>query len=239
MNSDSNSALEIARNPRVSVKGIFADVARHSLPLLSLYVFHHSIANYALLTAFDLSLGLMLIVGTTRDRTDPTTVDPRSRWFVSRLAAILMLAIFLGTIAAIITIPIGMPAFIFGLFVGENLLTILSHQTFWIPVIVMSLLAALRAQVAFEATTAPVGRGEPTSTGPVIGNLEEDRRRSLAAQAAQVTLIAAFAALCYVLIPFGRWGLYALPILYAALLVFYDVRPDIGQRIFPELWQEK
>ena len=30
-----------------------------------------------------------------------------------------------------------------------------------------------------------------------------------------------------------------LPIVYAALLVFYDARPDIAQRIFPKLWQQK
>ena len=34
-------------------------------------------------------------------------------------------------------------------------------------------------------------------------------------------------------------GLYALPVLYNAVLVFYDARPDVGQRIFPTLWQEK
>jgi hypothetical protein len=41
------------------------------------------------------------------------------------------------------------------------------------------------------------------------------------------------------LITFGRRGLGALPILYAALLVFYDARPDIAQRIFPKLWQKE
>jgi fatty acid desaturase len=68
---------------------------------------------------------------------------------------------------------------------------------------------------------------------------QQDRKRSLAANAAQVTLIATFVALCYLLINFGHWGLYALPILYTALLVFYDVRPDLAQRIFPELWRER
>src|ERR1043165_292437 len=104
---------------------IALDLLRHALPLIPLYLLRGSITSYLLLTAFDLSLGLMLIVGTTRDRTDPTTVDPRSRWLAARLAAILVLAIFLGIVATIITIPIGMPAFIFGLFVGEDLLTIL------------------------------------------------------------------------------------------------------------------
>jgi hypothetical protein len=52
--------------------------------LVSLYAFNGSIESYLLLTAFDLSLGLMLIVGTTRERKDPTMVDPRSRRLVSR-----------------------------------------------------------------------------------------------------------------------------------------------------------
>jgi len=37
----------------------------------------------------------------------------------------------------------------------------------------------------------------------------------------------------------GRFGLYALPILYTALLVFYDARPDLARRIFFKLWREK
>jgi hypothetical protein len=52
-----------------------------------------------------------------------------------------------------------------------------------------------------------------------------------------VTLIATFACLCLVLITLGRWGLNAFPILYAALLMFYDARPDVAQRISPKLWR--
>ena len=80
--------------------------------------------------------------------------------------------------------------------------------------------------------------GSPTHAAPVIGNLEQDRKRSMAANAAQATLIATFVLLCYLLIHFGRWGFYAFPIFYAALLVFYDARPDLAQRIFPKLWRE-
>jgi hypothetical protein len=50
---------------------IVADIARHALPLVSWYRLHGSIPGYLLLTAFDLSLGLMSIVGTPRDRADP------------------------------------------------------------------------------------------------------------------------------------------------------------------------
>jgi len=226
------------RAQRVSFMNIVADVWRHALPLLSLYLLKGAIAGYLLLTAFDLSLGLMLIVGTTRDRNDPTAVDRRSRWLVSRVAAVLMLAIFLAIVAAIITLPIAGPLFIFGLSTGVDWWGLLSHRGFWISVAVMSLLAAARAQSAFEATTTPGSKGLPTHAAPVIGNLEQDRKRSMAANAAQVTLIGTFVFLCYLLIHFGRLGLYALPILYTALLVFYDARPDIAQRIFPKLWRE-
>lgn len=238
----SRSAPEaaIAESPRqrVSLGNILADLWRHALPLVSLYLFHGSIASYLLLTAFDLSLGLMLIVGTTRDRKDPTTVDPRSRWLVSRVAAALVIAVFLAIVAAIITLPISGAAFIFGLSTGVDWWDVVSHRGFWIPVVAMSLLAAVRAQGAFEATTTPGARGAPTRAAPVIGNLEQDRSRSLAANAAQVTLIATFVGLCYVLMYFGSWGFYALPIIYTALLVCYDARPDIAQQIFPKLWRK-
>jgi len=54
-----------------------------------------------------------------------------------------------------------------------------------------------------------------------------------------VTLLVTFAALCYLLIVFGRYGLRVLPVLYAALLVFYDARPDLARRMLPALWQER
>lgn len=223
----------------MSFAAIVVDVARHALPLLPLYVFHGNFASYVLLTAFDLSLGLMLIVATTRDRGDVNSVDPRSRWLIMRFIAWLVAAAFLAFMSAIIAIPIAMPAFIFGVITDVDWKAMMSHTGFWGPVAGMSLLAAARFQRQFEATTTPGKRGQPTSRGPVIGNLEQDRKQSLAGKAAQITLIATFAALCYVLIVFGRHGLYALPVIYAALLVFYDIRPDIGERIFPKLWQEK
>lgn len=223
---------------RMSPAAVALDAARHLLPLAPLYLFGGSIAGYLVMTAFDLSLGLMLIVGTMRDGNDPTAVDPRSRWPIARLAAILVLAIFLGLAASVVAIPISLPAFIFGLATGVDWRALISHQTFWIPVVCMALLAASRAQFAFEATTAVGGRGAPTRTAPVVGDLQQDRNRSLAAYAAQLTLIATFVLLCYTLIVFGRGGYYALPILYAALLVFYDARPDLAQRIFPALWQK-
>jgi hypothetical protein len=224
---------------RRSAMNIVIDVVRHLVPLLPLYLLNGNIASYLLLTAFDLSLGLMLIVGTTRDRKDPTSVDPRSRWLVMRLLAVVFIAVFLAIVAAIITVPIAAPAFIFGLATGVDWWGTVTDKHFWIPVAGMSLLAAARAQGLFEAATTPGHRGQPTRAGPVIGDLEGDRRRSLADNAAQVTLIATFAALCYVMLSFRRWGSYALPIVYAALLVFYDARPDIAQRIFPKLWQQK
>lgn len=218
---------------------IVLDVLRHALPLIPLYFWHGSITSYLLLTAFDLSLGLILIVGTTRDRNDPTTVDPRATLLASRLASVLVLAIFFGVVAAIITVPIGMPAFIFGLATAGDLSTLLSRPNFWIPIAVMALTTAVRAQQRFEATTTPGKIGTSPHVAPVIGDLQGDRERSKAANAAQVTIIATYVALSYLLSNFGGSGFFILPILFAALLVFYDARPDVARRIFPKLWQEK
>jgi hypothetical protein len=234
-----NAAPRSAPGAPISVMGIAADVVRHALPLVPLYFFNGNIASYVLLTAFDLSLGLWLIVVTTRDRGDVNSVDPRSRWLIFRIAAVLVVAVLLAFLSAIMSIPIGMPAFLFGMFTGIDWSQEMLRRGFWIPIVGMSLLAAVRFQGTFESRTSAGARGQPTNKGPIIGDVAQDRRRSLADKAAQVTLIATFAALCYILITFGRSGLYALPILYAALLVFYDTRPDIAQRIFPKLWQEK
>jgi hypothetical protein len=197
-----------------------------------------SITSYLLLTAFDLSLGLMLIIGTTRDRSDPTTVDPRATWLASRLTAVLVLAIFFGIVAAIITVPIGMPVFIFGLTKAGNLPDLLSHPNFWVTAAVMAIATGTRAQLSFESVTTPGERGTSPYAAPVIGDLESDRRRSKAANAAQVTIIATYVALSYLLINFGQRGLFILPILFAAFLVFYDTRPALAQRIFPRLWRQ-
>jgi hypothetical protein len=222
---------------RWSAMATVLDVWRHALPLVALYLRHGSVASYLLLTAFDLSLGLMLIVGTTRDRRDPTTVDPRATWLVSRMTAVLVLAIFLGIVAAVITIPIGIPAFIFGWYTGVDWRVLFSQPGFWISVVGMSLIAGARAQHRFEATTTPGKLHTSAHVAPVIGDLEQDRRRSKAANAAQVTLIATYVVLSYVVSIFGRTGFNVFPILYAALLVFYDARPDVAQRIFPDLWR--
>src|SRR3954463_2700381 len=105
---------------------IAVDVLRHALPLIPLYLWRGSITSYLLLTAFDLSLGLVLIVGTTRDRSDPTTVDPRATLLAPRLTSILLLAVFFGIVAAIISVPVGMPAIIFGLATARDLPALLA-----------------------------------------------------------------------------------------------------------------
>jgi hypothetical protein len=218
---------------------ILLDVLRHVLPLIPLYFWHGSITNYLLLTAFDLSLGLMLIVATTRDRSDPTTVDPRATWLVSRLTAVGALAVFLGVVAAIISVPIGMPAIIFGLATAGELPALFSRPSFWITAVTMALATGARAQHSFEAVTTPGEIGTSPHAAPVIGDLEADRRRSKAANAAQVTIIATYVALAFLLSNFGRSGFTIFPILFAALLVFYDIRPDLAQRIFPSLWRRE
>jgi len=220
------------------VWAIVVDAARHALPLIPLYFYHGSVPGYLLLTAFDLALGLMLIVGTTRDPKDPTTVDPRAAWFISRLTAALVLAGFLGGVAAILTIPLGIPAFISGLHAEVDWMALVTQPGFYLPVVLMAVSAGVRAQLRFEATTRVGERGTSLHAGPVVGDLARDRQVARAAYAAQVTLIGVYVALAYGLSVFGHRGLFIFPMLYAALLVFFDARPDIGQRIFPELWRE-
>ena len=217
---------------------IALDAVRHALPLLPFYFWRGNITSYLLLTAFDLSLGLMLIVATTREKSDPTTVDARATWLISRLAAAMVLAVFLGGVAAVISIPLFMPAVVFGTAAHLDWGALLIRPGFWVPAIGMALLTGARAQMSFESVTTPGAIGTSPQAAPVIGDLEEDRRHSKAAYAAQVTIIATFVGLSYLLATFGARGLFVLPIFFAALLVFYDARPDLGQRLFAELWRE-
>jgi hypothetical protein len=221
------------------VKAIVVDAVRHALPLVPLYFYHGSVPAYLLLTAFDLALGLMLIVGATRDAKDPTTVDPRAASFVARLTAALILAGFLGGVAAIFTIPLGMPAFISGMHAQVDWMALVTGPGFYLPVGLMALSAGVRAQLQFEATTRVGEWGTSLHAGPIVGDLARDQRMAKAAYAAQVTLIGVYVALAYGLSVLGHRGLFIFPVLYAALLVFFDARSDIGQRIFPELWREE
>lgn len=224
---------------QVSYRSLAFDIGRHALPLVSLYFLHGTAETFLLLTAFNLSLGLMLIVGTTRDRGDVTTVDPRSRWFIMRWIAVLFNAAFLALISAFIMLPIVFPGCLLGLSAGVDWSELLARKSIWIPVVGMSLLASSRYQELFEARTTPGARGQPSRANPIVGDLEQDRSRSLADYAAQVTLIATYVFVCYMLIEFGGWGLYAFPPLYTAMLIFFDARPDIGKKIFPKLWQRQ
>ena len=232
--SDNTGAVTGA--PRV--KAIALDAVRHALPLILFYLRGGSITSYLLLTAFDLSLGLMLIVGTTRDRRDPTTVDPRATRLLSRMTAVLALAGFLGFVAAIISLPMSIPAVIFGWSTGVDWRALFARPGFWISAAVMALATGARAQHSFESVTTPGEIGTSPHAAPILGDLDQDRRGSKAANAAQVTIIGTYVALSYLLSIFGRGGLFVFPILYAALLVFYDARPDVAQRIFPKLWRE-
>ena len=229
------TAAQVQRAP---LRYIAVDIGRHALPLVSLYFLHGNIGSYLLLTGFDLSLGLVLVVATTRDKNDPTAVDPRSRLAVVRLLTVPLLALGFGIIAAIITLPISGMAIMLGLISGIDWWDVLSNKSFWIPIAGMSLFAAARGQLAFAVTSVGTVGGD-THAAPVIGNLDVDRQRSLAAYGAQVALIATYALLCFWLTYIGRWGLYAFPILYAALLVFYDARPDLIHGLFPEFWRNR
>ena len=220
------------------IKAIVVDGVRHALPLVPFYFYHGSVPAYLLLTAFDLALGLMLIVGTTRDAKDPTTVDPRASWFISRVTAALVLAGFLGGVAAFLTIALGIPAFISGMQAHVDWMALVTQPGFYWPVVLMALAAGVRAQLRFEATTRVGEWGTSLHAGPIVGDVARDRQIAKAAYAAQVTLVGVYVVLAYGLSVVGRFGLFIFPVLYAALLVFFDARPDIGQRIFPDLWRE-
>jgi hypothetical protein len=220
------------------VKAIVADGVRHALPLVPFYFYHGSVPAYLLLTAFDLALGLMLIVGTTRDAKDPTTVDPRAAWWISRITAALILAGFLGGVAAFLTIPLGIPAFISGMQAHVDWIALATRPGFYWPVALMALSAGVRAQLQFEAATSVGEWGTSLHAGPMVGDVARDRRMAKAAYAAQVTLIGVYVVLAYGLSALGRLGLLIFPGLYGALLVFFDARPDIGRRILPDLWRE-
>jgi hypothetical protein len=243
---DEDGATDVVRIPRASPLNIVADVVRHAIPLVPLYVFNGSLLGYMLLTTFDLAMGQVLIFNTTPGPVDPArgrgtmrTVDPRSRWLISRILSVIVEGAMFAIEAAVISVPIAGPAWIFGIVTSMNVSEVMSQRGFWIPVVAMALIAAARFQGAFESWTVPVHQGAPDPKIPVSGDVVAERRHSLAASAAQLTLIATFMALCYALVTFGRSGLYALPILFAILLVFYDARPDIAQRILPALWRKK
>ncbi|MBL8523583.1 MAG: hypothetical protein JNN20_07840 [Betaproteobacteria bacterium] len=223
----------------IDKKKFILDLARHMAPLVSLYFLDGSIPRYLLLTAFNLSLGLMLIVGLTREASDPTTVDPRAATPQARLAAVVILSIFLAVVAAIITVPISSAALIMSMADDTDWGALFSHKPFWVMVAFVSLIAGLRGQLGFEATTTVGQKGTAPQAAPVVGDIAQDRKRSKADYAAQVTLIATFVFLSFLMANFGSWGFYTLPIAYTALLVFFDTRPDIGRKIFPEMWREE
>jgi len=223
----------------INLRTLALDLGRHALPLVSLYCLHGNAETFLLLTAFNLALGLMLIVATTRDRGDMTTVDPRSRWLVMRWTAVVFNAAFFAALAAFIMFPIFIPAFLLGLRAGVDWSALLAQNSVWIPAAGMSFLASVRFQDLFEARTTPGAKGQPSRANPVVGDLTTDRRRSLADYAAQVTLIATYVFVCFALIEFGGWGLYAFPPIYTAMLIFFDARPDIGKRVLPKLWERQ
>jgi hypothetical protein len=131
-----------------------------------------------------------------------------------------------------------MLAFISGLQAQVDWMALLTRPGFYLPVVVMAVSAGVRAQLRFEAVTKVGERGTSLHAGPILGDLARDRQTAKAAYAAQVTLIGVYLALAYGLSVVGERGLFVFPVLYAALLVFFDARPEIGQRIFPGLWRE-
>ena len=116
---------------------------------------------------------------------------------------------------------------------------LLAHRNFWVMDAFATLIAGLRAQLGFEAVTVVGEVGTSPKAAPVIGDLAQDRKRSMADNAVQVTLIGTFVFVSFAMPHFGTWGFNVLPIAYTALLVFYDTRPDLGRKIFPQMWQRE
>jgi hypothetical protein len=201
-----DSALQNGRTDvdRPRARMILADAVAHAVPLIFFYRADGSVQGYLLLTAFDLALGLMLIVGTTRDPNDPTTVDPRAAWVSARIAAALIQGVFLGVVAAFLLIPLGMPAFISGMEAHVDWIDLVTRPAFYLTVAFMMLSVGVRAQLRFEATTRVGERGTSLHAGPVVGDLGRDRRNAQAAYAAQVTLIGVYLFLCFSLLHFSR-----------------------------------
>ena len=66
-----------------------------------------------------------------------------------RALAVLVLAVFFAVVAAIVTVPIAMPALIIGMNQGTDWWDVVSQRGFWTTVAIMSLLAAVRGQRQF------------------------------------------------------------------------------------------
>lgn len=218
---------------------LILDLVRHAVPVAEFYVFGGAIERWALLTAFDLALGLVAIVGMTRSANDPVSVDARSRALPAQAASVVILAVLFGAVALVVAMPIGLPAFLWSLSHGLDWQALLTSPSVWAQVGMMSGSAALRAHLAFTATTAVQGERPAEDADARRAAIDASRDRSRAANAAQVTLIATFVGLCYLLMSVpGDGVLNLLPAAYSALLAFYDARPDIGERLFPELWRK-
>lgn len=217
---------------------LFFDLLRHLPPLVEFYAFGGAIERYALLTAFDLALGVILIVATTRSATDPEFVDQRSRALPAQAASVALLAVLFGGVALIVAMPIALPAYIWSLARGLDWRVLFTSPGVWMQIGIMSAGAAFRAHMAFTATTVVKGDAPVEDEATRRAAIEASVGRSRAANAAQATLIATYVALCYLLMSLpGYRALNLLPALYSAALLFYDARPDIGERLFPELWR--
>ena len=210
----------MAHNTRVPVARLAVDAVRHVLPLLPLYIHNGELPSYAVLTAFDLALGLMLIVGTTRDRGDVTRdggsalATVRAR-LLAVIAVAIFRAIFSAVVALVLTVATAMLAGSSSDVDGVDWRALAADRGSPTPIAVMALVAGARASARVRGATTPGERGTTTDGLPASANLEGDRRRSLVAYAAQVTLIGTYVALSYALTVFGGSGYAALPVVFA------------------------
>jgi hypothetical protein len=206
-----------------------ASVARHGLPLAALYLSGAKAASYLLLTAFDLSLGLVAIVALKSGAKLDVARLARGSWIID----IPVMAVVFAIAAAVLTLPIGALLILYGVDVSLDWASILFSRSFSIAVGLMAFFAGAHGYFV----QAHRARRAPPSTAadprPVEDSTDGTARRLQADYAAQVTLIATFFLLCW---DFGRPMFYAVPPLYAAVLVLYDMRPDFAEELLPTLW---
>jgi hypothetical protein len=152
--SEQEAVPDIVRIARASPMGIVADVVRHALPLVPLYAFNGNLLGYILLTIFDLAVGQVLIFNTTSGPVDPAArsqamvVDPRSRWLISRIVSVIVVAAIFAVEAAVIGVPIAGPAWFFGRVTSVNVSAVMHERNFWNPVAAMSLIAVAPRKIA-------------------------------------------------------------------------------------------
>lgn len=203
------------RPPQWTPTDVLAIVARRAQPLLLLWLYGGTEA-YLLLTLFDLCLGLAAIPMAAFIRMFAFTVaDSIAGTIDQRGTACAVIA----ALAAVFAVPFGMPLVFLGAVSSVDWWDVLARPGFWASAVVVVLLATRHVLLV------PRG-GDPSA--PAQHLAWADRGVAL-----QMALLIGFYLLALALTVAGRPGLLALPVLFAGLLVFHDLRPDLMLRVWP------